>query len=135
MSVAAVCAGFVHFAKSDNTPAAQIENKVYAARKETADNESITMTLSVGSRVLTVNGKEQNIDEQGTVPIVENGRTLLPVRAIIEAVGGSVEWNSEEKASAITYNNDTVKLVIDSKTAYRNGEEKELDAAPIKPDR
>ena len=133
LTVAAVCAGFVQFAK-DDAPPATVDNKVYAAQEE-QDKKAVTIELSVGSHILTVNGEEQPIDEQGTVPIVENGRTLLPVRAIIEAVGGSVEWNSEEKASAITYNNDTVKLVIDSKTAYRNGEEKELDAAPIKPDR
>ena len=129
LAVAAVCAGFVHVAK-DDAPPAVLDNKVYAAQ-EVQDKDAVTIKLSVGSQILTVNGEERTIDEQGTVPIVENGRTLLPVRAIIETVGGSVEWNAEEKASTIIYNNDTVKLVIDSETAYKNGEEKELDTAPM----
>ncbi|MBR1735933.1 MAG: copper amine oxidase N-terminal domain-containing protein [Firmicutes bacterium] len=121
LAIAAVCAVFVHFAK-DDAPPATVDNKVYAAQEE-QDKKAVTIELSVGSHILTVNGEEQPIDEQGTVPIVENGRTLLPVRAIIETVGGSIEWNTEEKASTITYNDDTVKLVIDSETAYKNGDD------------
>ena len=132
LAVASVCAGFAYFTKDDTASSATAsENKIYAEQTAIRKDEKTTLSLSIGNQILKVNGEEKTIDDQGTVPIVENGRTLLPVRAIIEAVGGSVEWNAEEKASTITYNDDTIKLVIDSEIAYKNGEETELDTAPI----
>ncbi|MBQ4347028.1 MAG: copper amine oxidase N-terminal domain-containing protein, partial [Firmicutes bacterium] len=31
-------------------------------------------------------------------PIIENDRTLVPLRAIFEALGAEVEWNSETRS-------------------------------------
>lgn len=131
LGIAAVCVGFSYFARNDSNFSVSSENKFYAAQDTAQNDEKITLSLSIGSQILNVNGEEKTIDAQGTVPIVENGRTLLPVRAIIEAVGGSIEWNAEEKASTVTYLGDEVKLVINSLSAYKNGEKKELDAAPV----
>lgn len=48
---------------------------------------------------MTVNGVTREIDPgRGTSPVIVNGRTLLPIRAIIEALGGSVAWDQAAKA-------------------------------------
>lgn len=40
---------------------------------------------------MTINGVEKEIDPcRGTVPVIINDRTLLPVRAIVEEMGGTV---------------------------------------------
>lgn len=44
---------------------------------------------------MTVNGTEQNIDDNGTTPEIRSERTLVPIRAIIEAMGGTVAWEQE----------------------------------------
>lgn len=58
-----------------------------AAEQSTETTEKFVLTMQIGNSVMTVNGEEKNIDDNGTVPVVENGRTLIPIRAIIEAMG------------------------------------------------
>ena len=49
-----------------------------------------SMTLTVGSPYLTNNGTSAAIDAQGTTPVVESpGYTLLPLRGVVEAMGGT----------------------------------------------
>lgn len=42
-------------------------------------------------------GTEEIDRGKGTTPISKEGRTLVPIRAIIEKMGGTVDWNNEEK--------------------------------------
>ena len=44
---------------------------------------------------------ENTITEIDTAPIIHNGRTLVPVRVISEALGCSVEWDSESQTVII----------------------------------
>lgn len=89
-----------------------------------------TIVLTIGEDTMTVNGEEKPIDENGTVPVIQNNRTLLPIRAVIEAIGGTVEWNNQTREVTLRYGKDQIKLTIDQTVAYFNGEEKKLDTAP-----
>ena len=80
---------------------------------------------------MTVNGEEMPIDEQGTVPVIADNRTLLPVRAIVEKMGGAVDWNGETQEVTLNCGIDEIRLVIDSTTAYLNDETQTLDVAPV----
>ncbi|MBQ8540710.1 MAG: carbohydrate-binding domain-containing protein [Clostridia bacterium] len=62
---------------------------------------------------------------------IENGSTMVPMRAIFEALGMSVEWNNEEKSVTATKEGKVIKLVIGKKTLQVNGEEVELNVAPF----
>lgn len=95
-----------------------------------ADTNDFTLTMQIGNPNMTVNGEEKPIDEQGTVPIIVNNRTLLPVRAVVEEFGGTVSWDGETQEVTLKCGNDEIKLTIDSTTAALNGEEKTLDVAP-----
>ena len=81
---------------------------------------------------MTVNGTQQEIDPgRGTVPILVNdARTLLPVRAVIEAMGGTVEWDENTDTATLKYRSDIINLTIDSTTAYLNDVAQTLDVAP-----
>lgn len=105
-------------------------NLTACAAKETQTKNNTTIILKIGSPTMTVNGNEMPIDEQGTVPVIENNRTLLPVRAVVEQMGGSVDWNGETNEVTLTYGNDKIKLTIDSTEALLNGEKRNIDAAP-----
>lgn len=54
----------------------------------------------------------------------------MPIRAIIESVGGSVEWNQDTKEVTLKYDNNVIRLVIDSTEAYLNDKTEKLDVAP-----
>lgn len=96
-----------------------------------ADANASTLVLQTDNPIMTVDGKETEIDPGlGTTPVIENGRTLVPIRSIIEAMGGSVEWNSDTQTASLSYDNNSIELVIGSTTAVLNGENKTLDTAP-----
>ena len=89
------------------------------------------LVLQINNPIMTVNGTEKEIDPGiGTSPVIVNERTLLPVRAVIEEVGGTVEWNAEAQEVTLVYGEDEIRLVIDSTTAYLNDEAQTLDTAP-----
>ncbi|MGN0107395.1 MAG: flavodoxin [Hominilimicola sp.] len=98
-----------------------------------ADNNAgdFTLTMQIGNPIMAVNGTEKNIDNDGTAPVVQNDRTLVPVRAIIEEMGGSVTWTQKTQTATLTYGNDTIDLIIGSQTAYLNGAVNTLDLSPV----
>ena len=67
---------------------------------------------------------------QNVFPVIENSRTLLPIRAIVEKMGGYITWNNDERKVSIMHGSNTIYLWIDSNTAVVNNVEKELDVAP-----
>lgn len=73
---------------------------------------------------LYVNGEEPTFD---TAPFIRDGSTLVPFRAIAEALNAEVSWDKEERSVTVTRGGITVKLFIDSKTAYIDGNELTLD--------
>lgn len=61
-------------------------------------------------------------------PQIINDRTMVPLRAIFEALGASVEWNQETKTVTSTKGDTTIKLTIDSNTMYVNDNTVTLDS-------
>ncbi len=72
------------------------------ATRKVSDNYGIdttTVKLTIGSNKITINGVEQEMD---IAPVVINGRTLVPVRFISEALGAKVDWIDEKQLVKIT---------------------------------
>lgn len=64
-------------------------------------------------------------------PVIENGTTLVPMRAIFEAMEASVEWNNDTKTVTSAKDGITIKLTLDSNSAIVNDKEISL-AVPAK---
>ena len=94
-----------------------------------AEND-LMLSLQIGNSVMTVNGTEKPIDAEGTAPVIVNDRTLLPVRAVVEEMGGTVGWDGDMQTVTLNYNVDEIRLVIDNTTAYLNNAAQVLDVAP-----
>lgn len=89
------------------------------------------IVLQIGNPIMTVNGVRKEIDPgMGTAPIILKGRTLLPVRAVIEELGGTVGWNGDTQEVTLHYGSSEIRLTIDSATAYFDGAENTLEVAP-----
>jgi photosystem II stability/assembly factor-like uncharacterized protein len=108
---------------SSSNPIAQL--------KMDADKEIIakfvkltTVVLTVGRSVFTVNGTTQNLDSP---PIIKNGRTLVPIRPIVESLGGNVSWDPVNKSVTISLGSTTVELWIGKNTAKVNGKSVLID--------
>jgi len=90
-----------------------------------------TIVLQVGSKYMHVNGKKIEIDPgKGTEVVIKNGRTFLPIRALIENMGGEVEWNQSEQKVSLYLNKHKIYLWIGNKTAKVDGVNKETDVEP-----
>lgn len=60
-------------------------------------------------------------------PIIEDGRTLVPLRSIFEAMGATVTWNQDTQTATAVKGNITVILPIGSTDPTVNGQVKKLD--------
>lgn len=62
-----------------------------------------------------------------TTAMIVSGRTLVPARAVFEAMGGVVAWDDARREVTVTRGSSEVKLIIDSKTAIIDGLPKDMD--------
>ncbi len=82
--------------------------------------------LTIGNSVFTVNGETRTLDSP---PVIKNGRTLLPIRAVVEALGGIVGWSSSDKKATVSLGKNTIELWIGKPQAKVNGTTKWIDDA------
>lgn len=75
---------------------------------------------------LYVNGEEPKFE---VAPFIKEGSTLVPFRAIAEALKATVSWNGDERSVTVTRDGISVKLFIGSTTAYVNGKKVQLEVA------
>lgn len=77
---------------------------------------------------IKLNNLELEFDQP---PLLEDGRVLVPFRAIAEALDVEVSWNNEKREVTALDAGMLIRLRIDDKTALVNREEVELDKAPL----
>ncbi|NLM07660.1 MAG: AMIN domain-containing protein [Clostridiales Family XIII bacterium] len=68
--------------------------------------------------------------ETDVPPIIENGRTLVPYRALLESMGAEVFWEQDAKMATAILGSHRVQVTIDNNTAFVNGITKPLDVPP-----
>ena len=93
-----------------------------------AQNSKNAAILQIGSNVISINGSESILD---AVPIIQNDRTLLPLRAVVEGLGGSVAWEDETKTAVFAKGGKVIFMTIGSKTAFVNTTEYTMDTEPV----
>lgn len=97
-----------------------------------SDSENSYITLQIGNPKMNVNGGIKPIDTvSSTSPIIQNGNTLVPIRAIIESFGGQVDWDNSTRTAIVKFNDKDVRLTIGSKVAKVNGNSKTMNIAPV----
>ena len=94
----------------------------------TPQSKSYIITLKVGDPHIAINSIEKNIDSQGSKPIIQNDRTLLPIRVLIESLGGTVEWDNTQRKVTITLGYNTIELFIGKPIAKVNGVNTPIDS-------
>jgi hypothetical protein len=88
------------------------------------------ISLQVGSSRMTVGGVIKPIDAQGTRPLISNGTTMVPIRAIVESLGGSVGWDAADRRLDIRLGSRTVTTWVSKTTATVNGSSTTMSVAP-----
>lgn len=83
--------------------------------------------LQIGNQYMNVNGVARLIDNNGTMPVLSNGRTMLPIRAVIESLGGTINWDANTFTTTVTIGGKNIRIKIGDMVAYVNGTAKSLD--------
>ena len=98
---------------------------------ETSENTGTDNGTETTDKVITVtlDGKSVTFPDQD--PLQQNGRVMVPVNAILEAMGAEVTWDKTAKTVTVVLNDQTLVLQIGSSTATVNGETLEIDAPAI----
>ncbi len=85
-----------------------------------ADDEPVTVII---------NGEALVIPEGDTQPYIEEGRTLVPMRAIFEALGAYINWDGDTK-TVVSYDpisDVSITMQVDSATIFVGETPVELD--------
>ena len=88
------------------------------------------ISLQVGSPRMTVNGVVKAIDAQGTKPLISNGTTMVPIRAIVESLRGSVGWDATARRLDIRLGSSTVTMWVGKTIATADGRSTTMSTAP-----
>jgi len=89
----------------------------------------IVIILQIGNKNFTVNGKTNTLDSP---PIIKNSRTLLPIRAVIESLGGTVGWDATERKVTVSLGSTNIELWIGKSIAKVNGIDTPIDSTNSK---
>ncbi len=101
-----------------------------------------TRITTAGGRQMTINGWLRVGDSVGMLegvsfpmdaaPIIKNGNTLLPIRALVEALGGRVVWNAPARSVSVMLGSRAVSVGIGGNVGYVDGKTVAID--PVHPE-
>ena len=92
--------------------------------------EQIIIRLYIDNPNMYINEVKQEIDlGRGTKPVIiaEWSRTVVPIRAIVEALGGTISWDGTARKVTIQFKSTIIELWIDNPKAKVNGTAKWID--------
>lgn len=106
--------------------------KYFNVRSKSLDGSKIIIEIQINNKNMKINGVSKELDPgRDSVPQIVNGRTMVPIRAIVEALGGKVEYESVEKKITIKLNDKTLDMWIGSTSMTVNNTYKTIDVAPF----
>lgn len=113
---------------TDETPPAVVPPVEDEPQQQPVDKAAAKFVI--GEKKCRLNGVEVDLD---VAPYLKDGRTYLPVRYAVQALGigdGGIQWNGDEGIVTINDGSRTLKLLIGSKIMYAGNLPVTMDAAP-----
>lgn len=84
------------------------------------------VVFAIGGKDYTVDGKAMSLDSE---PYISNGRTMLPVRALAEALDSKVDWDAVTRTATLkTKDNKIVTITLEQSSMTVDGKSVILDA-------
>jgi len=93
------------------------------------EKKETVIILQIGNKEFTVNGISNTLDSP---PVIKNSRTLLPIRAVIEALNGTVGWDATERKVTVSLGSTNIELWIGKSTAKVNDVDTPIDSTNSK---
>lgn len=93
----------------------------------TASTPANNIILQINNPNMSSNGSLISLD---SAPILYNGRTVLPIRAVAEAMGGTVGWDAGSSKITISVRGTLIEMWLNKNSISVNGQSKTIDVAP-----
>ena len=94
------------------------------------DEEDISQKLSVPDGITVILDGEIVVFDVAQ-PALVNGRTMVPMRKIFEALGATVTWDNNTQTAKAQKGDMTVEISIGSTVMYSNGKAVEIDSPAL----
>ncbi|MEF3305153.1 stalk domain-containing protein [Paenibacillus sp. GYB003] len=96
--------------------------------KKSTPSAKNSVKLTIDQKSLTVNGSPLVLDQ---APVIYKGNTLVPVRFVIEAMGGQLTWVDGERKVILIKDNHLIELWLDKTGLIADGEAIEAEVPPL----
>jgi hypothetical protein len=116
------------------------DEKVGAAGEELPIKTGVIVTrdaarqfilMKIGKDTMQVNESTTEIDQgRGTKPLILDSRTMVPIRAIIETMSGTVDWDDSAQQISLAAYGHTVVMKLNGDTIVADGVRKDIDVPP-----
>ncbi len=83
------------------------------------------------STAVFIDGIKVLFDDSTGYPFIQNGRTLVPLRATMESYGAQVDWEADTNTAFVRKDTTTVRCIIGENSIYRNNVRIANDAAAV----
>ena len=123
-----------YYVRNHKTPTYKVEVKTNSQVSQTKTRfnpRKFVIDIKSGTYTLTEDGKtlEKSMEVK---PIIENNRTMLPLRALAEILDAKVIWNDATRTASFTRDGLTALIQIDgNKIVLSNGKTIDLEAKPL----
>ncbi|HZG87378.1 stalk domain-containing protein [Paenibacillus sp.] len=87
-----------------------------------------SVALTVGKKDVVVGGQPQQLD---VAPLIDRERTFVPVRFVVDALGGHVDWDAADKKVTIRKGGHFVELWIGQTEMIADGARIGSDVSPM----
>lgn len=86
------------------------------------------LVLRIGHDIMRSGNEEIRLE---TPPILYEDCTMLPIRQVVEALGGQVDWHSEEQKIFVSYETHSVTMTLGQPGAFADGRFALLQVPPM----
>ena len=107
---------------SDHEELDKILDSVHFSGDDVPESDIEAEVINIG---ININGRRIRPD---SAPELISGRTLVPIRAVAENLGYTVNWDAETRTVAMTKDGgNEIKITIDADELYKNSEKIAVD--------
>ena len=125
--------------KTDETKTDETKTDETAADTEKKEEEKAPLTTEQVDQLITALGTFNGIKvvyndkaiDFDVPPQIINDRTMVPLRAIFEAIGATVSWDGETRTVTAEKDGVKISLTIDVAEIVKNDQKIALDVAPV----
>lgn len=122
---------YITVAWDEGLEAVETELRTPSGERLGKERPSLTAVLAIGYPWMAVGDEVVQVDALSVdvCPIVENGRTLVPVSRILAALGGESSWDGATRTATFSLGKSTVVVPIGSNRITVNGVSRTIDTA------